>query len=88
LAETHWQLGELNEGKHNFIMDSLKELIQDRSDRQQKMQATEAAAEPQAVDGDSSRVDTINLSRPSILCLPARSQTDEIASMMLAQEAT
>ena len=85
LAETHWQLGELNEGKHKFIMESLKELIQDRGDRQQEMQATEDAATPQTVDGDSSRVDTINSSRPSILCLPARSQADEIASMMLAQ---
>ena len=55
LAETHWQLGELNEGKHKFIMQSLKEMIQDRGERQQEMQAKEAIADAPMEDGDSSR---------------------------------
>ena len=41
LAETHWHRGEVNDGKHKFIIESLKEMIQDRIDRQQEMQAQE-----------------------------------------------
>ena len=85
LAETHWQLGELNEGKHNFIMESLKEMIQDQGERQQELLAKRETADSPVADGDSIRVDEINASRLSILCLPARSQADEIAAMMLAQ---
>ena len=41
LAETHWHRGEFNDGKHKFIMESLKEMIQDRIERQQELQAQE-----------------------------------------------
>lgn len=85
LAETHGQLGELNEGKHKFIMESLKEMIQDRGERQQEMQAKAATADAQEAGADSCRVDETNSSRPRILCLPARTEADEIAATMLAQ---
>ncbi len=85
LAETHWQLGELNESKHTFIMESLKEMIQDQAERQQELLAKRETADSPVVGGDSIRVDEVNSSRFSILCLPARSQADEIAAMMLAQ---
>ena len=85
LAETHWQLGELNESKHKFIMESLKEMIQDRAERQQEMQAKEDTADAPEVDGDSNRVDGASSSRLRILCLPARTEADEITAMMLAQ---
>ena len=85
LAETHCQLGELNEGKHKFIIESLKEMIQDRGERQQEQQAKEESENTQEADGDSSRVDLANSSRLSILCLPARDEADEIAAMMLVQ---
>jgi predicted PurR-regulated permease PerM len=85
LAETHWQLGELNDGKHNFIMESLKEMIQDQGESQQASSAKRETADSPVADGDSIRVDEISSSRLSILCLPARSQADEIAAMMLAQ---
>jgi len=85
LAETHWQLGELHEGKHNFIMESLKEMIQEQGERQQELLAKPETADSPMADGDSIRVDEINSSRLSILCLPARSEADEIAAMMLAQ---
>jgi len=85
LAETHWQLGELNEGKHNFIMESLKGMIQDQGERQLELLAKPETADLPVADGDSIRVDEINSSRLSILCLPARSQADELAAMMLAQ---
>jgi hypothetical protein len=85
LAETHWQLGELNEGKHNFIMESLKGLIQDQGERQQESRAKQDAADAHEADEDSIRIDEINSSQLSILCLPARSQADEIAALMLTQ---
>ena len=87
LAETHWQLGELNEIKHKFIMESLKEIIQDQRERQQEMQAKDETAEAQDGDGDgdSRRVEGTSSSPLSILCLPARSEADEIAAVMLSQ---
>ena len=85
LAETHWRRGEFNDGKHKFIMESLKEIIQDRIERQQETPAQERAEETQEVNENSGLVDLINPTRPSILALPARSEADEIAAMMLAQ---
>ena len=85
LSETHWQLGELNEAKHTFILHSLKELIQDRGERQREMQAKEAIAYAPLEDGDSSRARECNSSGLSILCLPARTEADEITALMLAQ---
>jgi hypothetical protein len=85
LAETHWHRGEVNDGKHKFIMESLKEMIQDRIDRQQEMQAQETTEETHEANGDTGVVDVINSPTLCILSLPARSEADEIAAMMLAQ---
>jgi len=85
LAETHWQLGELNESKHKFIMQSLKEMIQDCGERQREMQAKEATADAPQLNGDSSRVHESNSPPVCILCLPARDEGDEIAATMVAQ---
>jgi predicted PurR-regulated permease PerM len=85
LAETHWQRGELNDGKHKFILESLKEMIQDRIDRQQETQAQESAEDVQVANADSGLVEVINAPSVCILSLPARSEADEIAAMMLAQ---
>ena len=85
LAETHWHRGEVNDGKHKFIMESLKEMIQDRIDRQQEMQAQETTEDTQEADADSGLVDSIDSPKLCILSLPARSEADEIAAMMLAQ---
>ncbi len=85
LAETHWHRGEFNDGKHKFIMDSLKEMIQDRIERQQEMQAQGAAEDTQETDENSGPIDLINAPRLVVLSLPARSEADEIAAMMLAQ---
>ena len=53
LAETHWHRGEFNDGKHKFIMQSLKEMIQDRIERQQEMQAQATSADTQEANADS-----------------------------------
>jgi predicted PurR-regulated permease PerM len=85
LAETHWHRGEVNDGRHKFIMESLKEMIQDRIERQQEMQAQEISADAQEANEDPGLIDVINSPGLSILSLPARSEADEIAAMMLAQ---
>ena len=58
-AETDWHRGELDEGRHKFILQSLKEMIQERGEGQQEMQA-KAAAKDAGPDGDP-----IPLFRPS-----------------------
>jgi predicted PurR-regulated permease PerM len=85
MAETHWQLGELNESKHKFIMQCLKEMIQDRGEREQEKLMEKDSADLQESDEDSRRVEGSNSSRLSILCLPARTEADEITALMLAQ---
>ena len=72
LAETHWHRRELDEGRHNFILQGLKEMIHERGDGQQELAANEG-------------IDDRHSPRPCILCLPARDEADEIAGMMLAQ---
>jgi predicted PurR-regulated permease PerM len=72
LAETDWHRGELDEGRHQFVLQSLKEIIQETGEGRQESQAKEAVE-----DGSAPR--------PCILCLPARDEADEIAAMMLSQ---
>ena len=75
LAETDWHRGELDEARHKFILQSLKEMIRERDEDQQ---------EPPSKEGDA-KEDIEGGKRPHILCLPARDEADEIAAMMLAQ---
>ncbi len=84
-AETHWQLGELNEAKHKFIMESLQEMIQVQGDRQQETRANDNVAVVREAGADSSLVEETSSSRLRILCLPARTAADEITALMLAQ---
>jgi hypothetical protein len=72
LAETDWHRGELDERRHKFILQSLKEMIHEKGEGQQQAQAKEG------IEDDKS-------SRPCVLCVPARDGADEIAGMMLAQ---
>ena len=85
LAETHWHRGELDEGRHKFILQSLKEIIEDLGQRQPEMQAQAAAKDANEADGDSASVVLTDSPPVCILCLPARDEADEIAAMMLAQ---
>jgi hypothetical protein len=85
LAETHWQLGELNEGQHTFILQSLKEMIQDQGERQRETQLQIYTPNASVADDDSDSAAKGPVSGLSILCLPARSEADEIASLMAAQ---
>jgi predicted PurR-regulated permease PerM/CheY-like chemotaxis protein len=85
LAETHWRLGDLNDSKHTFIMQSLREMIQDRAERQQERQASQRPNPTPRTDEDTSVRDPGHSRGARILCLPARSEADEIASLLLAQ---
>jgi hypothetical protein len=85
LVESHWHRGEFNDAKHNSIAESLKEMIRDRIERQQELQAKEIAADMPETTIDSREAEAIDLPQKCILSLPARSQADEIAALMLAQ---
>ena len=78
LAETDWHRGELDEARHKFILQSLKEMIHERDEDQPETPANEREANEATVGGEGGK-------RPHILCLPARDEADEIAAMMLAQ---
>jgi predicted PurR-regulated permease PerM len=84
-AETHWHRGELDEGRHKFILRSLKEMIEERGELQQELHEKEGGEDAEEADGDSSLTDRIRLPRLGTLCLSAHDEADEIAGMMLAQ---
>ena len=85
MAEIHWHLDEVDERHHNFILQGLKEMIQNQSEHQQEIRA-EKPSEPAITSTDDkcppNHIDSSNL---VILCVPARSEADEISSSMLAQ---
>jgi hypothetical protein len=85
MAQTHWQRGEINEDRHKFIFQSLKETVEELGERQQEARATKEAEKPNQADGDSPLEPSTNSSSLCVLCLPARDEADEIAAMMLAQ---
>ena len=85
MAETHWHRGEYNDGKHKFILESLKEMIQERIERQQEMQEQAEIGDKPESHEDTGLVNLIDSPKLCILSLPARSEADEIAAMMLAQ---
>jgi hypothetical protein len=84
-AESHWHRGELAEGRHTFILQSLREIIEDLSQREPDAKKPSEAENTQKADGCSAPVVAGSSPPARILCLPARDEADEIASMMLAQ---
>lgn len=87
MTETHWHRGEINDDKHKFILQNLKETVDDLGERRQELQAKEldnATKEAAGAGGSDAPVAT-NASSLCILCLPARDEADEIAGLMLAQ---
>ncbi len=85
MVETHWHRGEFNDGKHNLVLESLREMIQDRIDRQQEMQAQQKTDDSPKANGTPRLIDLRDNPELRILSLPARSDADEIAAMMVAQ---
>ncbi len=85
LAEKHWQLDELSEGKYKFIMRCLREMIQDCSDRLTALPATANAIDSTDVNAIAHCVAEAKASPLEILCVPARTESDELTALMLAQ---
>ena len=85
MVETHWHRGEFNDGTHKLIMEILREMIQDRIERQQEMQTPQRIEDAPTAIGNSRLIDLRNIPELHILSLPARSDADEIAAMMVAQ---
>jgi hypothetical protein len=85
MAETHWQLGDLTEGRHNFIMQSLREMIQDRFERLQETDLKKHTIVTPEIPEAATRADQSNPLVLSILCLPSRTEADEITAAMLSQ---
>jgi predicted PurR-regulated permease PerM len=84
-TETHWQLGELNEGKHKFILQSLRELIEGRGEQRRQLQAAAGNNPVLEADGTTRSVGETEAPKLCILCLPASSEADELASLLLVQ---
>jgi hypothetical protein len=76
----------MNDAKHKFIIENLKELIRDAGSRLQKKQPVNQV-EPTldaALEGSSDIQEDVAPSL-SVLCVPARSEADEIAALLLSQ---
>ena len=84
-AESHWHRGDLAEGRHKFILQGLKQMIQEQGEHQQELQEKEIRDGTKEADGGSGLGERTGLPRPCVLCLPAHDEGDEIAAMMLAQ---
>ncbi len=84
-AETHWRRGEFSEDRHQHIVQSVKEIIEEQGERRQEMLATRGAENSIPANGDSRLADATEGSVLSVICLPARNTADEIAGTMLSQ---
>ena len=84
-AETHWQLGELSEEKHKFILQSLRDFVQCRSEWFRELEAKNCKEKNETVDSIAPVAGVLSRSNSTIFCLPAQSEADEITALMLAQ---
>ena len=84
-AETNWHRGELSEERHKFILQSLKEMIQEQAERQRELHENQAIQDSNESDAESGPSGGTSLPAQCILCFPAHDTADEIAGMMLAQ---
>jgi len=85
LAESDRRRGDIDEDRQKFIFQSLKDTIEDLGERQKELPAQPVNGEPFATPGGADLVILSTSSKPCILLLPARNETDEIAATMLAQ---
>ena len=85
LTETHWHLGELNDARHAFIFQSVKEIIEGLGEIQRARLPPIDTKPADETNGDSTAVVPVVSPKPCVLCLPAHSEADEIAAMMLTQ---
>lgn len=84
-AETHWLRGDLNDARHTFIFQSVKEIIEGLGESHRAIPSPSEIKPPVEASGDSASVVANCSLKPWVLCLPARTEADEIAGMMLTQ---
>ena len=85
MAEIHWHLDEVDERHHNFILQGMKEMIQIHYERQQELRNKKLLEPASTSSNDKRLINQIDSSHGVILCVPARSEADEISSIMLSQ---
>ncbi len=85
LAEGDRRRGDIDEARQRFIIQSLKDTIEDLGERQKERPAQEANGKPVATHGRADLVISSTSAKPFILLLPARNEIDKIAATMLAQ---
>jgi len=79
MAERDRHQGELDEAKQRFVLQAMRELVDDLGAKARQ------AAERADSGGAGTLPRAADLPEPSVLCLPARDEADEIAGAMLGQ---
>jgi predicted PurR-regulated permease PerM len=86
LSETQWRRGDFSEDRHKYILQSVREIVQEQGERRQEMPATKGSESQNEAVGDSHpAVAADQAGLCCVLCLPARNEADEIAGLMLSQ---
>jgi len=85
MAETHWHRGELAADRHRFILQSLKDIVEDLGQRPSDAPARTAAINATEFPGTSAAAEPTNSTPMCVVCVPARDEGDELAAAMLAQ---
>jgi predicted PurR-regulated permease PerM/methylmalonyl-CoA mutase cobalamin-binding subunit len=85
LAESDWRRGEFGDARHKYVLQSIKEIVQDVGERRQEMLAGEGIGNSSEAGGESSPAIAIKPPEFCVLCLPARNEADETVAMMLSQ---
>lgn len=85
LAEIHWHRGELDERRHDYILQGVRAAIEELGDRWQAMQAKAAAKVASGRELEPSASVAADTPIVRILCLPAHDEADELVGLMLAQ---
>jgi predicted PurR-regulated permease PerM len=84
-TEAHWLRGELNNARHAFIFQSVREIIEGLGESERVLPSPVKIEPAEETGLDAGAVVPAGSSKPYILCLPARTEADEIAGMMLTQ---
>jgi predicted PurR-regulated permease PerM len=101
LAEHDHHRGQLDEQRHTFVRQSVRDLVEELGDLNKTMQISKAAkAEVAAAKGGARAADTPANTTPAsgngratipkdckinVLCLPAHDEADDVAGLMLSQ---
>jgi predicted PurR-regulated permease PerM len=80
LAEEDLRQGDLDELRQRLVMDTIRELVEDLGTKAKRALAGEGETNRDGIAAPAPAPDAV-----SVLCMPAQSEADGIAAMMLAQ---